>query len=77
MLTAFWFKTFDIMGYGVTAESLDAAKRILRDYGYPRAGETITSIVENVKIADLDENHVVRNCGPIVVRGIWHPRHNV
>lgn len=77
MLIAYWFKTDTTMCYGVTAESQDAALRLLAEYGYPFAGQTITAVVENIKHADLDQNHVAPNSGPLVVRGIWYPMQNI
>jgi hypothetical protein len=77
MLIAYWFKTDTTMCYGVTAESKDAALRLLAEYGYPFPGQTITAVVENIKHAELDQNHIAPNSGPLVVRGIWYPMHNI
>lgn len=77
MLTAFWFNTSSGLGFGVTAESQAAAEELLRKYGYPSRGVEITSVIAGVKFAALDQKHVVPNAGPIVVKGVWYPRHNV
>ena len=77
MLTAFWFNTSSGLGFGVTAESQAAAEDLLRRYGYPSRDVEITSVVAGVKFADLDQKHIVPNAGPIIVKGIWYPRHNV
>jgi hypothetical protein len=77
MLIPFWFKTNTGLGYGVTASSQDAAMELLRTFGYPRPGEEIMEVVTDVGFAALDQNHVVPNAGPIVVRGVWFPKHNV
>lgn len=76
MLTAFWFRTSKGPGYGVTAFSKKDAEQLLRNLGYPRAGEAVTGCVEGISHAQLDQNHVVPNSGPIVVRGVWFPNHS-
>lgn len=77
MLTAFWFKTAVGLGYGVTAHDQRDAERLLGDLGYPRPGEVVSDIITGIRHRELDQNHVVPNAGPIVVRGVWFPRHNV
>jgi hypothetical protein len=76
MLTAFWFHTSKGLGYGVTAFSREDAEDLLRSFGYPRDGETVTGIAKDITHAQLDQNHVVPNAGPIVVRGVWYPNHS-
>ena len=77
MLVSFWFATNTGLGYGVTAASQDEAMQLLRLYGYPRPGEVITTVIPGVEFSTLDQNHVVPNTGPIAVRGVWFPMHNV
>lgn len=77
MLTAFWFTTNKGLGYGVTAASQAEAERLLQQFGYPLSGIKVTGVIHNVQHKDLDQNHVAPNAGPMVVRGIWYPRHNV
>jgi hypothetical protein len=77
MLIPFWFKTSAGLGYGVTASSQDEAMQLLHVFGYPRSGEEITEIVPGIDFATLDQNHVVPNAGPVTVRGVWFPIHNV
>ena len=77
MLKAFWFHTDHGLGFGVTAESQQAAEKLLRDYRYPDGNLKIVGVTENIRFEDLDQNHVVRNAGPMVIRGIWYPRHNI
>jgi hypothetical protein len=76
-LRSFWIVPPDPhgpLGFGVTAFSVDDALQILRDVGYRLPEDTAeVRIVEDVRAIDLDELHVVRNMGPIVVRGIWYP----
>ena len=75
-LVAYWFRTRHL-GYGVTAFSLDEARALLREHGYPREGEEILETVVDVRHAHLDQDHVVTNAGPIVMRGVWYPRLNL
>ena len=77
MLTSFWFKTNRGLGYGVTAHSEQEAKSLLGEFGYPRSGEHIVSVIPDIAASSLDPKHVVPNAGPMVVRGVWFPRHNV
>jgi hypothetical protein len=76
-LTAFWIVPPDPhgpLGYGVTAFTLADAFSIIRSFGYQLPDDLSTlSIIEGIRVADLDEPHVVRNMGPIVVRGLWYP----
>jgi hypothetical protein len=51
--------------------------QLLRRYGYPYAGEEVTSVISGVTFAELDQNHIVPNAGTIVVKGVWYPRHNM
>jgi hypothetical protein len=60
--------------YGVTGYSLSDALRILREFGIELPDDiTDFEIIEGVRVADLDQDHIVPNIGPIVVRGIWYP----
>ena len=77
MLKRFWFRTGDTLGYGVTAASQNEAEHLLQTLGYPRKDERVIEIVENIDLQTLDQNHVLPNAGPSVVRGVWFPRHNV
>ena len=79
LLTAFWIvspSAQGLLGFGVTAWSLDDALDIIRTLGYesylPSDLGTLT-IREGVTVAELDQRHVVANMGPIVVRGMWYP----
>jgi hypothetical protein len=76
-LRSFWIVPPDAhgpLGFGVTALSLDDAFQILREVGYRLPEDTAElRIVEDVRSSDLDDPHVVRNMGPVVVRGIWYP----
>ena len=77
MLKRYWFRTDPPLGYGVTAESRAAAERLLQEYGYPLSEQRVVEILEDVEVTSLDPDHVLPNSGPLVVRGIWYPRHNL
>jgi hypothetical protein len=77
MLRRYWFKTTRGLGYGVTATSATDARELLAHYGYPRSDEEIAGIIEDVALDALDASHVLPNAGPVVIRGVWYPRHNV
>jgi hypothetical protein len=78
-LTAFWIKTpfpNGPLGFGVTAWSFEDALAIISALGYERylPDELAELLVtEGVTVAELDQQHVARNMGPIVVRGMWYP----
>lgn len=77
MLRRYWFETDRGLGYGVTAVSVDDARDLLAKYGYPSPDVRITGIMEDVAMDALDANHVLPNAGPLIVRGVWFPRHNL
>jgi hypothetical protein len=77
MMKQYWFSIQPGLGYGVTAESVTEAEKLLASFGYPRTGEKIINITEDVRLDTLDQNHVVPNCGPLMMRGIWFPLHNI
>jgi hypothetical protein len=77
MITPYWFSIQPGMGYGVTAESVDEAEKLLASFNYPCPGERIIGVTKGVKLEAVDQNHVVPNSGPMAVRGIWFPRHNI
>ena len=77
MLIPFWFRTKKGFGYGVTAASRSEAEAMLQSFGYPRDDEVVTEVIEGIRHADLDQNHVAPNAGPLVVRGVWFPLHNL
>jgi hypothetical protein len=78
-LTAYWIKSpfpHAPLGFGVTAWSLDDALRIIRalDYGQFLPDDLgALKITVGVTAAELEQQHVVPNMGPIVVRGMWYP----
>lgn len=80
MNTRYWidFKCFERptplnLGYGVTAESKEAALELVRRVVFNDESFEVENIIENVSIADLDQAHVVPNMGNPMIRGIWFP----
>ena len=80
-LTCYWITTGKVwgpLGFGVTAWSLEDAIQLLGAEGFDiceNLGQL--QIRENVTFAELDQNHVVPNMGPMVMRGVWYPRRNL
>ena len=75
LLTIFWIELDSYLKQvGVTAYSLEDAKRLLKEKAFPREElPRIIKITENIQFKDLDQNHVVPNMGPITERGVWYP----
>src|SRR6267378_6323709 len=78
-LTAYWIvpsSPHAPLGFGVTAWSFADALRIIRALGYGGFlpdDLSMLRVTEGVRVAELDQPHVVANMGPIVVRGMWFP----
>lgn len=74
LLTAYWIELDYYYPIGVTAYSLDDAKRLIKDRVFPKEEiPPIVKITENIQFRDIDQNHVVPNMGPITERGVWYP----
>ena len=65
------------VGIGVTAFSIEDAYSLLDERGYAFHRSGPVEVHEGVTVAELDQNHVVPNMGPLVFRGIWYPCLNV
>jgi hypothetical protein len=80
-LTAYWFQfpgqPWLRHSYGVTAYSLDDARALLAKRGLVPAHVEPIEVRDRVRIQDLDQGHVVPNCGPLVFRGILYPCMNL
>ncbi len=81
-LIAFWISfpedEYYPIGLGVTAFSIEDAYSLLEELGIT-AHKTAKQIEieENIKWDELPHSqHVHRNMGPIVVRGVWFPNFN-
>jgi len=79
-LIPYWitFRNQRFQQLGVTAYSLQDGFRLLAVQGYTFDPEAdISTIQEHIRIAELDQRHVVPNMGPIIVRGVWYPCLNI
>lgn len=62
------------MGCGVTAYSLDDARRLIQEQLFPGIPlPPFTRITEDVDVRTLEANHVLPNIGVVTWRGIWFP----
>jgi hypothetical protein len=78
MLVRYWFPAETGLGFGVTAHSVSDAIELLSSVGYkPGSDFNPSRVVEKVSVSALDQNHVVPNMGPVVVRGVWFPVRNI
>ena len=74
LLRRYWFETREHLGIGVTAYSLDDAKRLMEDAARQMGWDyQVLQVIENVDVRELDQNHVVPNMGPPNFRGVWYP----
>lgn len=77
LLHRYWFPISFERGIGVTAYSVEDAMQLLESLLSQRIAEIdLQSVVEDVDIRALDQNHVIPNMGLPNVRGIWYPRLN-
>jgi hypothetical protein len=79
LLISFWIQGTDPsgpIGFGVTAWSVEDAIALIRDAGFSIDSE-LAVIRENVMPREVDYNHVARNAGPAVFRGLWYPCLNI
>jgi len=81
LLVTFWITfqggTFE-RSYGVTAYSLEDAMALLRKHHLARPDfDRPMHVKEDIRLEDLDQGHIVPNCGPLVFRGVWYPCSNL
>ncbi|CAH1665698.1 conserved hypothetical protein [Hyphomicrobiales bacterium] len=61
-------------GCGVTAFSIDDAKKILEADLFPVYGNRQTvEITEDIDISKIEDGHIIGNMKPPIFRGIWFP----
>jgi hypothetical protein len=81
VLTRYWFEfvrggrpTALSLGCGITAHSLDDARRVLRQAVFPLYGErAVARVIEGVDVASLDVERVRPRLGNSVTPGVWFP----
>lgn len=60
--------------FGVTAYTIeDAIDLIMSKALNTEERPEIKTVIENVDIRDLEQNHVAPNIGIPVIRGVWYP----
>jgi hypothetical protein len=78
LLRRYRFKTREHLGFGVTAYSVDDAKRLIDDAARSLGWDyEVLGIVEDVDVRDLDQGDVIPNMGPPNLRGVWYPYLNL
>jgi hypothetical protein len=64
--------------YGVSAYSLDDARALLLQYGYDiDPSDSSVTIREHVVLTEQEQPHIGPNMGPMQLRGVWFPQHNL
>lgn len=78
LLRRYWFKTKLHLGFGVTAYSLEDAKKLIDEVTHNSGIEyEVLEVTEDVDIRNLDQNHVVPNMSAPNFRGVWFPLLNL
>ena len=81
VLTRYWFvfarggrPTALSLGCGITAYSLEDARKILRHAVFPLYGErAVARVIEGVDVASLDPERVRPHLGNSAAPGLWFP----
>ena len=81
VLTQYWFvfarggrPTALSLGCGITAYSLEDARKILRQAVFPLYGErAVARVIEGVDVASLDPERVRPHLGNSAAPGLWFP----
>ena len=74
-LRRYWFAVAGLLGFGVTAYSIDDARFLLEAEGY--SIESDVEVTVDVDVSTLDPNHILPNAGPSSFRGVWFPCLNI
>jgi hypothetical protein len=75
VLRRYWFPIPGHLGIGVTADTRAEAIELATS-----AAARLTwrvdpaTVVEDIDVRDLDQNHVIPNMGVVTWRGVWFPR---
>lgn len=73
-LRRYWFNVSGLLGFGVTAFSVEDAFFLLEAEGY--LIERNADIVVDVDVSTLHKD-VLQNAGPASFRGVWFPCQNI
>ena len=64
--------------YGVSAYSLDDAVALLGASGYSLdPHDPAVSVRDNVVLDEFEQRHIGPSMGPMQLRGVWYPQHNL
>lgn len=75
LLRRYWFRTKERLGIGVTAFTIEDAKRLVEAGAQAsRRSYEIVDVIEDVDVRDLDQDHAIPNMAPPNFRGVWYPR---
>ncbi len=74
-LRRYWFAVPGLLGFGVTAYSIDDARFLLEGEGY--LIEPDVEVTVDVDVSTLDPKHILPNAGPSSFRGVWFPCLNI
>jgi hypothetical protein len=67
-----------VRSYGVTAYSLGDALTLLREHGYDLdLGDPAVTVRQHVILTEDEQRHIRPNMGPVQLRGVWYPQHNL
>lgn len=64
--------------YGMSGYSLDDAPTLLRAYGHDLdPADPAVTLRERPELSDFERRHLQPNMGPVQLRGVWCPKHNL
>ena len=75
ILTRSWLNVPGLVGFGVTAFSVEDALFLLEAEGCLMPPDV--EITADVDVSQLDAKHVIPNAGPSCFRGVWFPCLNI
>jgi hypothetical protein len=74
LLHRYWFPASVGFGVGVTAFSIEEARGLAkRALQFLPAGASLGEPIQDIDIAQLEQQHVIPNMGPCNLRGVWYP----
>ena len=74
-LRRYWFAYPGLLGFGVTAYSLDDAYFLLEAEGY--LIDRSVEVIVDVDVSTLNPKEILPNAGPSSFRGVWFPCLNI
>lgn len=80
LLKTFWIEApgSNVAGFGVTAFSCEDAFELLHACGHSFSpDDSQVRVTEGIRVEDLDQQHIMPNIGPLILRGVWYPCANL